>query len=129
MRSKVPYAPRSSSSSAIARAVAGRHRISSSPPRIVGPSLVVCEVGTHLELDQREPVGYGLACQPLHFVVVVAQPSRRGGVRRIAALEQMLDTVAATALGATQDRQRLVSTERVADVTEVDLIDQFDWTQ
>ena len=73
------------------------------------PALVVGEVGADLELDQREPIGDGLARQPLDLGVVVAQPARRGGVRRVAALEQTLDALAATGLGALQDLQRLVS--------------------
>ena len=63
-------------------------------------ALVVGEVGADLELDQREPVGDGLACQPLDLGVVVAQPTGRGGVRRVAVLEQTLDAFAATRLGA-----------------------------
>ena len=88
-------------------------------------ALVVGEVGADLELDQLEPVGHGLACQPLDLGVVVAQPSGRGGVRGVAVLEQTLGAFAATGFGALQDRQRLVSAERVGDVAEVDLIDQF----
>ena len=56
-------------------------------------ALVVGEVGADLELDQREAVGHGLACQPLDLLVVVAEPAGRGGVRRIAVLEQMADAV------------------------------------
>ena len=89
------------------------------PPDVLG------RVGADLELDHLEAVVDGLPAQPGQLGVVVAQPARSGGVRGVSDLEQLGGALGPPALGGAQDRQRLVLGERVAQVAEVDQVDQL----
>ena len=78
-----------------------------------------------LELDQLEAVVDGLAAEARELLVVVAEPARRGGVRRIARGEQLLAPGGAPGLRGAQDLERLVARERVGQVAEVDEVDEL----
>ena len=62
-------------------------------------------------------------------LAAAAPAAKLGGKTTLAPQAETFDALAATGLSALQDRQGLVAAECVADVTEVDLIDKFDWTQ
>ena len=84
------------------------------------PAPVVVEVGPDLELDLREPVGHGLAAEPLELLVGVAEPAGRGRVGGVPGLEEPGGALDAAGFGGTQDRERLVGRDGVAQVAEVD---------
>ena len=86
---------------------------------------VVCEVPADLQLDGAEPVGHRKLCQPSELVVVVAQPSRAGGVRGISIGQQrFLSLGLASDLG-TQEVEGLVGGEHVGQIAEVDDVDDL----
>jgi hypothetical protein len=91
------------------------------------PSDVVIDVGTDLELDLCEPVGDRFSAQPLKFGVVVAEPARCGCVRRITVFEQVRLPPLPTIECSLQDREGLIASQGVGQVTEVDEVDKFFW--
>ena len=100
----------------------------SAPDRASGEresSLVVLEVGSDLQLDLPEAVRDGLAGEPLQLLVAVAQPARPGGVCGEAGLEQVLLACIRTLLPAAQDVERLIAGERIAEVAQVDQVDEL----
>lgn len=89
------------------------------------PAQVVVQVAADLELDLPEARGDGLLGQPGQLLVGVAEPAGLGGVGGVAAGAQQRGALGPAGLGAAQDLQRLVTGEGVAEVAEVDQVDQF----
>lgn len=86
---------------------------------------VVLEVGADLELDLGEALVEGLLAQAAQLVVVVAEPAGRGGVGRVAVGPQVGDALRLALLALAQELQRLVAGEGVAEVAEVDHLDEL----
>ena len=90
------------------------------------PADVGLDVGADLQLEHREPVGDGLAGQPGHLVVVVAEPSRRRRVgRKAVGLERRRSRSSRPVRLGFEDGQRFARREGVVDVGEVDLGDDL----
>jgi hypothetical protein len=94
-------------------------------PRDREPPDVVVDVGADLELDLSESVGDRFSAQPLEFGVVVAEPARCSRVRRITVFEQVRLSALPAIESSPQDRECLIASQGVGQVTEVDEVDEF----
>ena len=89
------------------------------------PSDVLFEVAADLELDEPKAVLDSLDGEPGQLLVVVAEPTRGGGVGGVSRAQELCGAGRAARLCPSEDAQGLIAGERIAEVAEVDQIDDL----
>src|SRR2546427_4067985 len=95
------------------------------PPHQGGPSHVVLKIAPHLDLEVPPSPLDPLAAQPADLLVGIPEPARRGGVGGVAATLQLLLPPGAGGSVLSQYRQRVLGSEGIGQVPEVDAADQL----
>ena len=73
----------------------------------------------------RKPSSTGLDGEPGQLLVVVAEPTRGGGVGGVSRAQELCGAGRAARLCLSEDAQGLIAGERIAEVAEVDQIDDL----
>ena len=89
------------------------------------PASIVGDGDTHLGLEAAPPFGPQLAAQFTHLALGVAEPPRRRDVGRVTIAQQFSGTRLFARRLATKQVECLIATQRIAEIPEVDAIDEL----